>query len=309
MELVAVTPFNARISFNLEIKGTKMGSDVSDLVTQSNRLVEASYRLSLTEQQLVLFAVVQGREEDKLLPKNETITIDAKAFAAKFAISDKHVYEMLKEASDRLFDRWIRIDDIHPKTGLPRVVKTRWVSDIAYVDGAGLVEFTFAKKVVPYISRLEKEYTSYRLEKIGRMNSPHAVRLYELLVQYLAAGQRTLGIDEVKTSLGIPGEYKAIKDFKKYVIDPSVKQINEHSDIKVKYEQKRTGRFISHLIFTIKTKPEPKTIDEAKPKKPKKIIIDDAYIKKHARPGESYDNAKRRLGEEAFEQKRFEVCP
>lgn len=280
-----------------------MGLDVSDLVVQSNRLIEASYRLSLTEQQLVLYALVQGREDDNLLPKNETITIDAKQFAAKFNISDKHVYEMLKEASDRLFDRWIRIEDIHPKTGLPRVVKTRWVSDVAYVDGAGLVEFTFAKKVLPYISRLEKEYTSYRLEKIGRMNSAHAVRLYELLVQYLTAGKRTFDIDELKAALGIPGEYAAIKDFKLRVIDPAIKQINEHTDIKVKYEQKRTGRFITDLIFTIKSKAE------AKPPKSKKIVVDDVYIDKHARPGESYDSAKRRLLEEVHQQLRIGECP
>jgi plasmid replication initiation protein len=274
----------------------------SDLVVQSNRLVEASYRLTLTEQQLVLYAVVQGREEDRLKP-NETFTVDAKDFAAKFNIDSSNVYRLLKEACDHLFDRWIRIDDIHPKTGLPRVVKTRWVSDVAYVDGAGLVEFTFAKKVIPYISRLETEYTAYRLEKIGHMSSVYAVRLYEALIQYLTIGKRTLGVEEIKEMLGISGEYKAIKDLKKRVIDVAVTQINEHSDIKVKYEQKRTGRFITDLVFTIKSKAE------AKPPKPKKIVVDDAYIAKHARPGESYDSAKRRLLEEVHQQLRIGECP
>jgi len=274
-----------------------MDSNSADLVTQSNRLVEASYRLTLTEQQLVLFAVVQGREEDKLLPKNETITVDARDFAAKFKLAPNHAYEMLKEACDHLFERWIQIEDTHPKTGLRRVVKTRWVSDVAYVDGAGLVEFTFAKKVVPYITRLEKEYTQYRLEKIGHMRSVHAVRLYELLVQYLTVGKRTLGIEELKEILGIAGEYKAIKDLKKRVIDVAVKQINDHSDIRVKYEQKRTGRFVTDLIFDIKAKGEKKPTTQKK--EAKNLKVDREYVEKYALPGESYDVAYRRLLEKA----------
>jgi len=287
-----------------------MGSDISDLVvTQSNRLVEASYRMSLIEKQLVLYAVVQGREDDNFLPKNETITVDAKQFATTFHISEKHVYEMLKEASDRLFDRWIRIEDIHPKTGLPRVVKTRWVSDVAYVEGAGLVEFTFAKKVLPYISRLEKEYTSYRLEKIGRMNTAHAVRLYELLVQYLAARRRKFDLDDLKALLGVADEYSSIKDLKKRVIEPSLKQINEYTDIEVSYENVKRGRSVTGLLFTIKPKADPKLINEAAQKKAKKPVIDNDYIEKHALPGESYDSAKRRLLEEVHQQLRIGECP
>ncbi len=263
----------------------------TDLVVQSNRLVEASYRLSMGEQQVVLYAVVQGREKDILLPKNETISIDARDFGEKFNISPKHVYERLQEACDHLFDRWIRIDDVHPKTGLPRVVKTRWVSDVAYIEGAGTVELTFAKKILPYITRLEKEFTQYRLEKIGHLTSPHSVRLYELMVQYLGVGKRMISLDDLKESLGLTGEYPAIKDFKLRVLEPAIKAINEHTDIKIKYEQKRTGRVITDLIFTIKAKPEAKTQKKQAP-------IDSELIAKEARPGESRDDAYQRLKKE-----------
>lgn len=275
-----------------------MAAEKSDLVVKSNRLVEASYRLSLTEQQLVLYSICHSREEQRGLSSNEPVSVDAKAFAARFNIDPSNVYSMLKDASTALYNRQVVIHDTHPKTGKPRVVKTRWISDAAYVDGAGIVEFTFAPKMIPFITRLEAEFTSYRLEKIGHMTSVHAVRIYELLIQYLTIGRRELELGELKEMLGIAGEYKAIKDFKKYVLEIAVRQINEHSDIHVSYEQRKTGRTVTHLIFTIKNRKEGKTAKAAK-----RPAVTREYVEQHARPGESYDQAFRRLLEESGQQR------
>lgn len=272
-------------------QGNDVKTEKNDLVVKSNRLVQASYRLTLTEQQMVLYSICKAREEQKGLSANEPVSVDARAFAAQFGIDPTNVYYLLKEAAAALYERQVVIHDIHPKSNKPRVVKTRWISDAAYVDGAGIVEFTFAPKMIPFITRLEKEFTSYRLEKIGNMTSVHAVRIYELLIQYSAVGRRELGIDELKEMLGISGEYKAIKDFKKRVLDTAVNQINEHSDIDVSYTQRKAGRTVTHLIFDIKSKPEAKT-------KAKRPVIDEAYLEKYARPGESRDAAYRRLAEE-----------
>lgn len=267
-----------------------------EVVTKSNRLVEASYRLTLVEQQLVLYAISRSREEQRGLLANEPVAIDARAFAEQFRVDATNVYRQLKEAADTLYERRVIIHDIHPKTQKPRTVKTRWVSDVAYIDGAGLVEITFAPKMIPFITRLEAEFTSYRLEKIGHMTSVHAVRLYELLVQYASVGTREMELAWLKEKLGIAGEYKAIKDFKKRVLDVALAQINEHSDIVVTNTQRKTGRAVTHLIFVIKNKSE----KAAKPaRKAKRVVIDDAYIKKHARPGESFYQAQHRLLEEA----------
>ena len=273
-----------------------MAVEKQELVAKSNRLIEASYRLTLVEQQLVLYAICRSRDEQRGLSANEPVTIDAHAFAAQFGLNQAHVYSKLKDAADTLYERRVLIHDIHPKTQKPRTVKTRWVSDVAYIDGAGLVEVTFAPKMIPFITKLEAEFTSYRLEKIGHMTSAHAVRLYELLIQYLGIGRREIEIAWLKERLGIAGEYTAIKDFKKRVLDVAIAQINSRSDIKVSHTQRKTGRTVTHLIFDIRSRPEPKT---AKPKKAKQLVIDEAYIKRRARPGESFYQAQQRLLEEA----------
>ena len=48
----------------------------------------------------------------------------------------------------------------------------------------------------------------------------------------------------------IQDKYSRIERLKSGVIDPAVKQINEHSDLWVKYLQQKRGRKISHFIFT-----------------------------------------------------------
>lgn len=273
-----------------------MAAEKTDLVVKSNRLIEASYRLGLIEQQIILYALCHAREEDVLLSPGEAVVINATDFASRFNISATNAYNQLKAAMVSLFRREVLINDTDPRTGKPRVTRTRWISEASYVDGAGQIQIIFAPKMIPFVARLETQFTTYRLEKIGRMTSAHAVRLYEILMQNLAIGHREIEIDWFKKSLQLDEDYPRIFDLKKRVIDVAVAQINEHSDLRVSYTQRKSGRTVTHLIFEIK--PEPVAKAEKPAKTSKRVVIDDAYLAKHARPGEGRDQAYRRLMEE-----------
>jgi plasmid replication initiation protein len=247
--------------------------DTGELVVKSNKLVEASYRLSLAEQQLILFAICQAREQQVGLSKKSYVSVEALAFARQFNLSPTNVYELLSDAATRLFDRKIIFTDTHPKSGKPRITKVRWVSEISYIEGAGTVEFSFSPKVVPLITRLETAFTSYRLTCIANLSSLHAVRIYELLVQYLGIGTRKFELQEIKKILGIaPDEYKIINDFKKRVIDVAVTQINQHTDLKISYLQQKTGRTVTGFTFLVHSKSADKTVIK-KPKKPVQLAL------------------------------------
>ena len=266
-------------------------ADKSEVVVKSNRLVEASYRLNLIEQQIILFAISRSRDKQLGLSPDKPVTIAASDFVQAFGTNETKVYGQLKDAMSDLFDRSVTIYDTDPDTGKDRTVTTRWISDKAYIDGAGQIQLTFAPRVIPYITRLESEFTSYRLEKVSGMSSVHAVRLYELLVQYLTIAKREIALANLRESLGLTDEYKAIKDFKKRVLDVAVAQINEHSDIRVSYTQRKTGRAVTHLIFAIT--PEPKSAPAKR--KGRKLTDDD--ISRLARPGESWEAARTRLNQ------------
>lgn len=234
----------------------------SNVVAKSNRLVEASYRLSLVEQQMILFAICRAREEQKGLSSTTWLTLDSKAFAAAFNTDPKNAYRQLSEAAATLFDRVITMYD---NDGDPRKIETRWIQAKAKIDNRGQVQLKFADCVIPYLERLGTEFTTYRLEKIGKLTSAYGVRLYELLLQYAPLKKREFAIVDLKKTLGLSElEYPAILDFKKRVVDVAVKQINAHTDLTTSYTQSRTGRTITHLTFAIKLKPAPKPAKPAR---------------------------------------------
>lgn len=277
-----------------------MEQQSNGLVVKANTLVEASYRLDLVEQRIILAAIVEARETQCGLGDSH-VTISAKRFATLFGMEEGSVYGQLKDALETLYNRSVGVRDIDPESGHERVSKVRWISKASYVDGAGAVQLRFSSDMVPYITRLESEFTTYRLERIGRMSSAHAVRLYELLVQFATVGEREIEVVWLKETLGLKdGEYKNIGDFKRWVVDVAVAQINEHSDLRVSYEQRKTGRTVTHLKFSIKLRAEDQP---AKAKKAKREVITREFIERNARPGESYDQAYRRLLEERGQQR------
>lgn len=228
----------------------------NELIVKSNRLIEASYRLGLNEQRIILYAICRCREEQKALFPDLPVTITADSFLKQFPSVDRgSVYAQLKEAMDTLFERSVTLHDIDPDTEKERVRRVRWISEASYIDGAGRIQVVFTPEVIKYITRLEKEFTSYQLEKVGDMTSAHAVRIYELLAQHRAIGSRTLNLAWLRDALQIePDQYKLTADFTRSIIDKSVDQINKHSDIDVKCDPKKTGRAITDFVFTIKVK-------------------------------------------------------
>ena len=230
---------------------TTIESSAKELVVKSNRLVEACYHLTLIEQQIILYAICRSREEQLGLSADTLLTIHASAFAGKFDTNRGEVYRQMKSAMTTLHTRSVKFCETDPETGKASVIDTPWISRGTYIDGAGQIQIQFAQEIIPLITRLETRFTAYRLDRIERMTSVHAIRLYELLAQYLSLGKRTLKISDLKEILQLTGQYEAIKDFKKWVIDVAIKEINEHSNLLVGYKQRKTGRSVTHLLFDI----------------------------------------------------------
>lgn len=236
----------------------------SELVVKSNRLVEASYRLTLNEQRIILYSICRTREEDVALTPDKPVTITAEAFAKQFpSVGKGNVYQQLKDAMDALYDRSVTINDKDPATGHERVTKTRWISTASYIDGAGHVQVIFAPQVIRYIARVEEEFTKYQLEKVSEMTSFHAIRIYELLSQYRVAKNRSITLVELRNYLQIePSEYKLTANFMRKVLDVAVKQINDFSDLTINYTPIKTSRAITAFAFKIREK-KPLAPDQA----------------------------------------------
>ncbi|ODP57023.1 replication initiation protein RepM, partial [Acinetobacter baumannii] len=228
----------------------------NDLVVKDNALINASYNLEVTEQRLILLSIIRARETGQGISSDSKLEIHASDYASRFDVTKEAAYNALKNAVNNLFERKFSFKEIHKDTNKEIVVKSRWVSRIAYVDDLAILEVTFAPDVVPLITRLEKHFTSYQLKQVAQLTSKYAIRLYEFLIAWRSTGKTPIiSLSEFREKLGLDiNEYQKMINFKNRVLEPAIKQINELTDIYVKYEQYKTGRSISGLSFTFKQK-------------------------------------------------------
>lgn len=230
----------------------------SSIVVKDNRLIEASYKLDLSEQRLVLLAIVRARENSENITPMTWLDVNAQDYASTYHIACNSAYEALQEAATTLFSRQMTLIGIDPKTGAEGVIQTRWVSSVHYLENSGTVRMQLAPLVVEYISNLETRFTSYKLKLISHLTSNYAIRLYELLSQYRTIGQREIALAELKSLLGATEKsYERIDNFKNKVIEVAIKQINKHTDLLVEYEQMKQGRSVVALSFKMTSQHNP----------------------------------------------------
>ncbi len=233
------------------------------LVVKDNALINASYNLELTEQRLIMLAIINARESGQGITADSKLEIHASDYAKLFNVSIDASYKALREAVNNLFNRQFSYTAEYKRTGKTGIVRSRWVSRIFYVDDLALLEITFAPDVVPLVTRLEEHFTSYQAKQVAHLTSKYATRLYELLIAWREVGKvPQIEISEFRNRLGLlDDEYTAMHNFKKRVLEPSIQQINEHTDITVTYEQHKKGRVISGFSFKLKQKQQAKKIE------------------------------------------------
>lgn len=234
------------------------------LVTKDNSLMNARYNLDLVEQRLILLAIIEARETGKGITADNALTIHAESYIEQFSVEKHTAYTVLKDACKNLFARQFTYQEIS-KNGNLTTFTSRWVSKIGYTENEATVQIVFAPDVVPLITRLEEQFTSYELEQVAPLQSKYAVRLYELLIMWRSVGKTPiLKIEDFRQKIGVGvSEYSVISNLKQRVLEPAIKQINEHTDITASYEQHKRGRTITGFSFKFKPKPTKKEATQA----------------------------------------------
>lgn len=221
-----------------------------ELVVKSNQVIEASYRLSVTEQRVLLSAIAKIPKQVEVLD-DVIYTVNVQDLN-KIGIHEKASYRELKLAVDRLYERSISFID-------GTTSKIRWVQRIDFNDSKSEIAIRFSKDILPYISNVKENFTQYLLSDVATMKSAYSFRLYELLAQYKNIGKRLIGIDDLRLMLVVGKKYKTTGNFIAWVVEPSLKETNQVTNLTVSVEPKKTGRKYTHLEFTIKQKPSKAT--------------------------------------------------
>ncbi len=225
-----------------------------NLVVKTNRLNQAFQMLTLAELHIVQLAIVDARETGTGLSTNKPLRIDAMRYAEAFNTTRQNAYQRMKSAEDTLFNRRFSYFDDEGK-----LVKSRWIQQVRYLDDEGAIELVFTMAVVDGISRIDgvqEFFTQYLIGQTANLTSVYSARLYELLIQWKSIGKTPIfELNNFRDQLGIGiNEYQRMDHFKIRVLDMALKEINEHTDITASYEQHKKGRLITGFSFKFKQK-------------------------------------------------------
>jgi plasmid replication initiation protein len=217
-------------------------------VVKSNKVIEARYKLSVREQQIILALISMIKPTDKDF---HTYRFTIKELMELTGVKNKNSYAEIKNIIRDLGSKFLTIKE---PTG---DLTLWWLSSAKYWDGEGRVDLEISPKLRPYLLAVKSRYTQYQLKNVVRLKSAYSIRVYELLKQYEATDQkkRVFQLEELREMLGVPeSKFKLYGDFKRYVLERAKKELPKKTDLKFDYRPIKTGRKVTSIKFIIKSK-------------------------------------------------------
>jgi plasmid replication initiation protein len=216
-------------------------------VYQSNRLIEASYHLTLMEQKMlrILASMIKKNDEDF-----KFYEFKATDLAEVLDIDIKNIYRELDRVTDLMMSRFIKVK-IADREGYE---KYHLVKQCSYDNGK--LKICIDSEMKPFYFGLDW-YSKYQIKNIMQFKSSYSFRFYEWFKQYETIGERTITIDEMRLMLEIgKKEYPLYANLKQKVINPALSEINEKTDLYITFDKDReikSGRKVVAIKFKIES--------------------------------------------------------
>jgi len=126
-----------------------------------------------------------------------------------------------------------------------------WFSYFKY-DVGGLMTCRFDKRLKPYLIEISSTRALADIKHLLPIKSSYSKRMYLLLKLHDKKGIRTFNVEELQEILKVPKSFKEYSEFKKKVLKRAEADINKFTDLEVKMTEKKRGRKVIEVTFTIK---------------------------------------------------------
>jgi len=218
-------------------------------IVKSNDLIQKSrFQLSLQEQKIILFLISRIKPTDDDFIYQDFSTSEFCKICGVDSDNGKN-YKNVKDTIKALADKslWLMLDN-----GTETLV--RWINKAWISKKSGIIKVRLDDDMKPYLLQLQSRFTQYELLYTLAMRSQYSIRLYELLKSYEYTKKPIrFEIEELKRLLSA-GNYTRYPDFKRFVIDIAMREINDLSDLTFTYEIIKTGRKFGKIEFFVKLK-------------------------------------------------------
>lgn len=150
----------------------------------------------------------------------------------------------------KLFDKSVAVRDVSEQTfeGLHWIDYFKVWRRRDQVNGIGATYIRLGTQIAPYLLGLVSGFTPLEIKYITLLRKMYALRLYMLLKQFKSTGWRLISLSDFQWQLSISTKYPGWQAVKKDVLAPSLKEINERTDIKdAEYIGIREGQKIEEI--------------------------------------------------------------
>jgi plasmid replication initiation protein len=196
-------------------------------------MAKLSHKLTLNQMQLLAYAIYSAQQDGKTkFNKHE--------FEKKFNLGE-YRREEAKEDSRRLFELGFSLDDL--ETGEFDFLHV--FQRINYKDG--LFTFKWSEDIVPHILDLKDRYVTNGFLTIANFKSGFSWILYDYLKGLYGHWRKYLSKDALMSLFCVEDKKTYQKNtgrFKQAVLDLAIKEINEYTEIEIRYKEKKEGRSI-----------------------------------------------------------------
>lgn len=215
-------------------------------VVKANEIIQkARYDLNITELKMLAYIISKIKPGDTELHE---YAFSVKEFCQVCGIdytngwNYQNIKAKLKGLRDKSF--WVMDENGHE-------VLVGWLQKARVSKGSGVIKVKLDEDMHKYLIGLMGNRTQYEFLSTLPMKSEYSFRIYELLKSYAFTGHHEFYTDDLKRQL-MAEHYKNFKDFRIYVIERAVKEINLYTDLEVSWEPEYYGRKVEKVIFHIK---------------------------------------------------------
>ena len=240
------------------------------VVSTSNRLIRP-IELSSNEYKALLYAMAvanygEKNNQDREITEQTYIYLHKDDLGELLGLDKKNsinvaIDRIYKELSSRVAHFVIEepLDDSKRKVKkvhsvVPIIRELRWED-----DAKNALQIRFTSEVLPYFTRLASgNFTTYQLKDLFALDSVTSMSLYSYFIknEFKYVNQDSyeveLSLENIKALIDIGDKkYDRWVDFRRYVLDKIIEEINGKTSLKLEYETLKKGRPVVGIRFKI----------------------------------------------------------
>ena len=226
-------------------------------VVKSNELIQQShFKLSSVEQKTVAYIcsmIKPPGRTDSPIQLEYAFNIREYCKVCGIDYNSGKNYEHVRTVLKKLLEHslYVKLPDSDQETSF------RWCSSVRLDKNSRIAYVELDKEIVPYLFNLKERYTQYHLVNILAMKSSFSIRIYEILKSYtFRRHEVAFNLDELRKILAVEDikSYQRFSDFRKRILEPAQREINEYTDLYIDYEAIKVGKKVVKIRFIVNKK-------------------------------------------------------